>query len=187
MKKCDICGGKIGFMNTFHCQDGAICKNCYRIVSNHYANTITGMTLVELKKAYVKNAQPLDMGEDGFQTTRKIGTFLLLDENRHKFCILNNQKVTGQHARPEIIPYEAVRSFRLNAEPGFSVQQLSAMVADKNCEQVVKKLTVEVYLKTGKVQEITIIPTPVRASSFACRKGFKIAEEILDCLADIKI
>ena len=185
MKTCDICGAKMGFLKKFRCQDGVICKSCYKIVSNNYANTITKMTLADLKRVYIKNAQPLDMGEGGFQTTRKIGAYLLLDENNHKFCILNNQKLTGQNTRPEIFPYETLKSFQLISEPKFSPEQLSSFAADKGSPAVIQRLSVRLSLKGTGVREITVIPSPVRASSFAFRQGYKVAEEILNCLSHI--
>lgn len=176
-KTCDICGGKTGFMNAFRCQDGVICKNCYKIVSGNYAATITKMTLTELKKRYIQNAQPLDLGEDGFQSTRKIGSFLLLDEKNNKLCILNNQKLTRQNTRPEIIPYAAVDNCQLVSEPKLSGQQLSALAKDKSSTVVIHRLAVRLNLKDTGAREITIIPTSVRVSSFAFRQGYKVAED----------
>ena len=184
-KTCDICGGKTGFLNTFRCQDGAICKNCYKIVSGNFANTITRMTLMDLKRLYIKNAQPLDMGEGGFKTTLKIGSFLLLDEKNRKFCILNNQKMTGKNTRPEIFPCEVLKSAGISASPTFTEEQLSSLAEKKDSETVIKKLSVRLELKGAGVREITVIPTPVRTSSFAFRQGYKMAQEILKCLRSI--
>ena len=55
-KTCGICGGRIGFGNRFRCQDGAVCKRCYRIVSGNYATTIVKTPLSELKKRYLRFA-----------------------------------------------------------------------------------------------------------------------------------
>ena len=46
-RMCDLCGKKTGW-RAFHCQDGVICKDCYKIVSNHYTTTVTGKTLAVL-------------------------------------------------------------------------------------------------------------------------------------------
>lgn len=185
MKTCEICGGKIGLFQTFRCRDGVICKKCYKIVSGNYATTITKMTLDELKKSYIKNAQPLDMGEGGFQTTRKIGGSLLLDEKNRKFCILSNQTLTGQSARPAVFPYAALQSVQLVSEPKFSAEQLSALAAEKSGKAVVQRLAVRICLEGAGTREITILPSPVRAASFAFRQGYKVAEEIRDCLTRI--
>lgn len=54
-KTCDICGQKIG-LKAFHCQDGVLCKDCYKLVSNNLTSTITAKTLLELKSIYIQNA-----------------------------------------------------------------------------------------------------------------------------------
>lgn len=183
--KCDLCGGKTGLFRTFHCLDGLVCKNCYRIVSGNYASTIANLTLLELKRRYIKNAQPLDMGEGGFQATRKIGAFLLLDETNSKFCILNNQKMTGQNTRPEIFPCQELKKVEISASPAFSEEQLASLTGEKNSSVVIRKLSVRLELKSAGVREIVIIPTPVRTSTFAFRQGYKVAAEILACLRGI--
>lgn len=185
VKTCDICGGKTGVFQAFRCQDGVVCKKCYQIASGNYATTISKMTLNEVKKNYIKNAQPLDLGEGGFQTTRKVGGLLLLDEKNHKFCILGNQKLTGQNTRPAIFPNTALLSFQLVSEPELSPEQLSALAAEKSGKEVIQRLAVRLCLNGVGMREITIVPSPVRTSSFAFRQGYRIAEEILDCLSGI--
>ena len=177
-KTCDICGGNIGMLHAFRCQDGTICKNCYRIVSGNYASTIAGRTLLELKQLYIRNAPPLELGDEGFQATQRVGSFLLLDSKSRKFCILNNRKLTHENTRPEIFPYEALKSFALVTQP-----PLPALTRKE--DTVVQKLGVRLDLEGFGEREIVIIPTPVRASSFAFREGRRIAEKILDCLSGI--
>lgn len=184
-KTCDICGAKLGLFGSFHCQDGVVCKNCYRIVSGNYAATITKMTLAELKRLYIQNAQPLDMGEGGFQITRKVGSFLLLDEKNRKFCLLNNQKLTGRNTRPEIFPYGALERVQLTCDPRTSPEKLSALAADKSGEEVIRKLAVRLSLRNAGTRDIVIVPTPVRTSSFAFRQSLRVARELLDCLNGI--
>ena len=184
-KTCDICGAKLGLLGTFHCQDGVVCKNCYRIVSGNYSTTIAKMTLAELKRLYIRNAQPLDMGGGGFRITRRIGSFLLLDEENRKFCLLNNQKLTGRNTRPEIFPYGALEQARLVCDPRLPAEGLAAFHADKSGESVVKWMAVRLTLKDGGRRDIVIIPTPVRTSSFAFRQSCRVAQELLDCLSGI--
>lgn len=181
---CDICGGKIGF-KAFHCQDGAICKHCYQIVSNQFTTTITKSTLAELKKTYIKNAQPLDMGEGGFQITRKVGSFLLLDETHRKFCLPSNRAITGQYAKPEIFRYEDLNSYKLLSDPKLPPEQLAVLAVDKHNKAVVKKLVVRLRLTNIGVRDLVILPTPVRTSSFAFRRGYKAAEEVMASLDHI--
>lgn len=179
---CDICGGKIGFLNSFHCQDGTICKNCYRIVSNNYTSTITKSSLLELKKVYIKNAPPVDLGEDGFQPTKKIGTFLLLDEDRRKFCLLSNRNLTKEYTRPEVYRYEDLTSFQVVSEPSFTMEELDRLSKDKSGNTVVGKLAVRLRLKGAGIRDIMIIPTPVRASSFAFRQTYRALQEVTAAL-----
>lgn len=63
--RCDLCGGKTGFLNRFRCQDGAVCKRCYRIVSGNYKTTIASTPLSELKRRYVRFGELLDQYERG--------------------------------------------------------------------------------------------------------------------------
>lgn len=179
---CDICGGKIGFLNSFRCQDGTICKNCYRIVSNNYTSTITKSTLLELKKVYIKNAPPVDLGEDGFQPTKKIGTFLLLDEERRKFCLLSNRNLTKEYARPEIYRYDDLTSFRVVSEPSFTLEDLDGLSKVKSGNTVVGKLAVRLRLKGTGTRDIVVIPTPVRGSSFAFRQAYRALQEVMEVL-----
>lgn len=182
---CDICGGKTGFRNSFRCQDGVICKNCYRIVSNNFSSTIAGSTLLELKKTYIRNAQPLDMGTDGFQITKKLGSFLLLDERGRKFCLLSNRSLTKEYARPEIYRYEDLESFALASEPGYTAGELQALSQDRGERAVVRRLSVRLRFQDGAVREILTLPSPVRTSSFAFRKALQATEELLQALGQI--
>ncbi len=175
---CDICGGKTGLFNTFHCQDGTICKNCYKIVSGNYADTVAGRTLVELKRLYIRNAEPLDLGEAGFLATRRVSSYLLLDDRSRQLCIPNNRKLTRRNTRPEIFPYDALKGFALVSEPAYP-----SLPPDRDA--VVDRLAVRLELEGIGRREIVIIPTPVRTSGFAFRQGLKIANAIMDSLASI--
>lgn len=182
---CDICGGKTGFRNTFRCQDGVICKNCYRIVSNNYTSTITKSTLLDLKKIYIKNAPPVDMGAEGFRTTKKIGTFLLLDEENQKFCLLSNRNLTKEYTRPEVFRREELESCQLVSDPRLTAQELSALAQDKRSQTVVRKLVVRLRLRDRGSRDIVVIPSPVRSSSFAFRQAWKEAEKLLQALEEL--
>ena len=56
-KTCDLCGGVTGVFRKFRCQDGVICKECYRLVSGNYTDTVAGKTLEDLKRIYVQTVQ----------------------------------------------------------------------------------------------------------------------------------
>ena len=178
---CDICGNKTGFLNQFRCQDGILCKDCYKIVSNHYSSTIAGSSLAELKKIHARNSRPIELGEDGFCITKKIGTFLLLDQKNHKFCLLSNQQITGTYTRPEIFRFEQLERYELLSEPALTFGQLAALPASKNAKKtVIRKLAVQLHLTNGLSREILIIPSSMRVSSLAFRQGLKSAEEIMN-------
>ena len=182
MKTCDICGGKRGFFHSFRCQDGVICKNCYRIVSGNYATTITGKTIQELKKIYIQNAQPLDLGADGFETTRKIGSLLLIDEGRRKFCVLNHPKKNGSAARPQIYSRSDVTAVRLQLRPAFSQDELEKLMDDKSKEQTADSLSVQISLKDGQVCRIPLLTSPVRLSTYAFRQSYQLARQMVEAL-----
>lgn len=181
-KICDICGGPTGFRNTFRCQDGVICKNCYKIVSNQFTTTITKSTLAELKKTYIKNAAPLDMGEGGFWATKKIANYLMLDENNRKFCISSNRMVSGEYSKPEIFRYEDLGSYKMVSDPKLPQEQLAVLAVDKHNTMVIKKLVVRIRITNVGVRDLIIIPTPVRSNSFAFRRAYKTAEEVMSGL-----
>lgn len=190
MSSCDICGGKTGLFHTFRCRDGKLCKKCYQIASGNYASTISGLTLTEVKKRYIRNAQPLDMGEDGFQTTKKIGAFLLLDEKNQKFCVLSNSKLTGGNggaSSPKIFLYHNLLSIQLVSNPPFPPDSLTSLASAKDSATVIRRLAVRLSLRDAQTHDIVVIPTPVRTSSFAFRRGLKYAMEICDCLNSVLV
>lgn len=177
-KYCDICNGKIG-LKGFHCQDGTICKKCYRIVSNNFSEVITFRTLDELKCSFRTNSKPIDLGEGGFVTTRKIGTFLLIDEKNQKFCIPGNPTVSGKYSRPQIYSYDQLTGFRIVTVPEFSPEELFTMVENKRKQQVIRSIKVRVRIKDEGIQEVPILLTPVRSSTYAFRKSFEYANSVL--------
>ncbi len=56
-KTCDLCGGPIGVIRKFRCLDGVICKDCYRLVSGNYTDTVAGKSLEDLKRIYVQTVR----------------------------------------------------------------------------------------------------------------------------------
>lgn len=183
-KECDICGGRIG-LKGFHCQDGVVCKKCYAVVSNGFTETITKKTLAELKEAYRINTVPIDMGEGGFQTTRRVKTFLLIDERNRKFCIPGNPSVTKKYSRPEIYNYKELEGYKLTCEPELSPEELTYLKENKKAIKVIKKVRVRMRLRGKGIRDIMIISTPVRSSSFAFRQSYGIAMDIIKELDDI--
>lgn len=183
-KSCDICGGKIGW-KAFHCQDGRLCKKCYCVVSNHFTAIITHHTLQELRALYEKNTASIELGEDGFQTTRKIGTVLLLDEGRKKFCIPSNRSITKTYARPEVFSYDELCGYKLMTDPALPPEKLAGIAADRNSMAVVRKLWIRLRLANDNTKDLVIVPSPVRCSSYAFRKSYQIAMDVFREFDDI--
>ena len=176
---CDICGEKLGF-RKFHCQDGVVCKKCYAVVSNGFTETITKKTLAELKKTYEANAVPIDLGEDGFVVTRKIQSLLLIDEQNKKFCISGNPTVSKEYSRPEIYHYEDLMGYMLMCEPELTPEE------DKKTVKVIKKLKVRMKIKGVGIKDLVVLASPVRSSTYAFRKSYQVAMDILKELNAIK-
>lgn len=181
---CDICGNKIG-LKGFHCQDGVVCKKCYALVSNGFTETITKKTLAELRRIYQTNSAPIEMGEGGFITSRRVKTFLLIDEMNKKFCIPGNPTVTKEYSRPEIYRYEELQGYKLVCEPELSPEELANLKEDKKNVRIIKKLIVRLRIRGVGIRDIMIISSPVRSSSFAYRQSYQIAINILKELDDI--
>lgn len=175
---CDICGEKIGW-KAFHCQDGAICKRCYQIVSNHFTSTITQKKLAELKHTYRRNAAPLNLGEDGFLASRTVGAFLLLDEQRRKFCLPGNRSGNGQYARPEIYSFENLDGYMLVSDPELPAEQLAALPEARKERLVVRRLAIRLRIAGAGIRELVVLPSPVRSSSFAFRRSYRVARDIM--------
>ena len=182
---CDICGEKLGF-RKFHCQDGVVCKKCYAVVSNGFTETITKKTLAELKKTYKANAVPIDLGEDGFVVTRKIQSLLLIDEQNKKFCISGNPTVSKEYSRPEIYHYEDLMGYMLICEPELTPEELVHLKEDKKTVKVIKKLKVRMKIKGVGIKDLVVLASPVRSSTYAFRKSYQVAMDILKELNAIK-
>ena len=182
---CDFCGEKLGF-RKFLRQDGVVCKKCYAVVSNGFTETITKKTLAELKKTYEANAVPLDLGEDGFVVTRKIQSLLLIDEQNKKFCISGNPTVSKEYSRPEIYHYEDLMGYMLMCEPELTPEELVHLKEDKKTVKVIKKLKVRMKIKGVGIKDLVVLASPVRSSTYAFRKSYQVAMDILKELNAIK-
>lgn len=175
---CDICGKSTG-LRAFRCTDGKVCGDCYRIVSNHFTSTITGSALAELKERYAKNTIPLDLGEHGFHISYKIGTFLLLDEQNQKFCILSNRAVTGVYSRPEIFSCDALEEYEFLCEPEATLEEFLMLTAKRRSKTVIKNLWIRLKIRGSKDRDLVLLPGSAKASGPACRQAGKYAKEIV--------
>ncbi|MGL4790066.1 MAG: hypothetical protein ACRCW1_01550 [Anaerotignaceae bacterium] len=177
-KTCDLCKKETGW-RSFRCVDGVLCKDCYSLVSNQFTSTITSCTLEELKKRYEKNVASIPLGSDGFSVTKKIGQYLLIDEQRKKFCIPSNKYITKRVLRPEIYQYSQLEGYQLLSEPNFPAEQLATLAGKQQECVVINRLLIKLRLKDVGIKEIIIIPSPVRTTSFAFRRSYKFAKEIM--------
>lgn len=178
---CELCGKTIGF-KAFRCTDGKICKNCYEIVSNHFTDTITKATLTELKERYEENSRPLDLGEDGFQISYKVGTFLLLDEKNKKFCVLSNRAVTGNYARPEIFSYEALEGYEFIVSPGMTMEECLGLTSPRFQKQMIKDMRIRLKIRGTDGKDLVLLPGTVKVGGPAYRQACKYAREIRQCI-----
>lgn len=125
------------------------------------------------------------MGQDGFLTTRKVGTFLLLDEEHWKFYLPSNRGITGQYSQPEVFSYEALQGYKLVSAPQISPEQLATLSKEKKQSVVVRSLTIQLRISGVGVKEIVVILTPVRTSSFAFRRAYRTAQELMNALESL--
>ncbi|MDY2627546.1 MAG: hypothetical protein SOW08_04405 [Lachnospiraceae bacterium] len=138
-----------------------------------------------MKAAYEQNSQPIDLGEDGFQTTRRIGSFLLMDDRNKKFCILSNQGLTGKYANPEIFRFSNLDRYEVVSDPVFLKGQMAELMAEKAGVKVIRKLLIRLYLVNGETRDIIILPSPVKTSGMAYRQACKMYERISHELQNI--
>lgn len=183
-KYCDICETKIKFKG-FRCKDGIVCKKCYGIVSNHYTDIIAKKTISELKGIYSVNTQPIEIGQDGFETTQKVGTFFLMDNNSKKFCILGNPTVNKKYNRPEVYGFGELEGYRLSSDPELSPEELVELKEDKKNGRIIKNLKIQIRIKEKDIKDVFIISTPVRSSSYAFRKSYSLAMDMMRKLDEI--
>lgn len=183
-KTCDICGNQTGF-RSFRCTDGVICKHCYKVVSGNFTVTIVRQTLSELRRRYAENAAPLDLGADGFLTTKKIGTFLLLDEQRRKLCLPGSRGADGQRTRPSVYSYGQLQGYMLVCEPGLPLEQLATLSEQKKESTTIHYLAVRLRIAQVGTRDLVIIPSPVRSTSFAFRRGYRAANDMMRALEEV--
>lgn len=183
-KYCDICEKSIKFKG-FRCKDGIVCKKCYEIVSNHYTDTITGKTTSELKKIYNVNAAPIEIGQDGFEITQKTGTFFLMDDNNKKFCILGNPTVNKKYNRPEVYGFGELEGYRLSSDPELPPEELAGLKENKKNGQIIRSLKIQLRIKEKGIKDVFIVSTPVRSSSYAFRKSYNLAMDMMCKLDEI--
>ena len=175
MKTCDVCQKPLGVFNKFRYADGYICKECYKIASNHFAETIVKKNLSEIKELCERYEATQT---DEFQITGKIGNFLLIDEIHQKICLPNNRMVKKEAALPEFYAIEDIEQCRIEVDPKQSIEALEHK-AERREDGTVNYLKVKLWI-TGnkKLAEISLISNPVRIKSYAFRQSLQFARKI---------
>lgn len=176
MQTCDICHGKLGFMNKFRYADGCICKQCYKKASRQFTETITGKSYTEIQ-ALCREAREIT---EGFEVTGRIGNYLLVDEKNRKICVLNNRMTKRQISDPDFYDIDDIKACEIFCEPKISPEEMEKKLLQKE-EGTVKALKVKLFFKDeGKPAEISFFEGAVRMKSFAFKQSFGFAKRITE-------
>lgn len=178
MKTCDVCGKRLGFVK-FRYRDGLICKGCYETASRSCTETVRGLVLPEIKARCCGSGEQ-EVFED-FEITGRIGNFILMDDRRHKICIVNNRIQAKSYKKPEIVSLDQIRYCQIRCGSALSWEELSR--GEKTGEGCVTSLGLELVLDTGESPLcIWILSSPVRIQSFAFRKSMDFMQLIVGYL-----
>ena len=176
---CDICGTKLGF-KKFKYDGGFICKDCYEKASRQYTQTIRHMTLEEIRP--LCEVSEKKSGPD-FETSRRVGNYLLFDDNHHRICVPNNRAVVRDYREPEFYLYKDIRGAEFDAGPGLTsvkADQAEASILEK---QKIPYLNISIIGASGRVNgKVPVIGSPVRTKSFAYSQAFKFAQRAATAL-----
>lgn len=179
MKTCDICAAKLG-LRKFAYKSGYVCNDCYKFASHNYTETIRQKSHEEIK-LLCKYKSFDDKQASSFETSRKIGNYLLLDDKRGKICVLNN-RLQNPDGKPEFFSIEDISTIDFYSNPPYDINQLQNFVTEKN-ENVINQLSVIIHFGSNR-REITFLKNPVRTNSFAFKRIFSFAHETYYVLSD---
>lgn len=176
MQTCDICHGKLGFMNKFRYAEGCICKQCYKKASRQFTETITDKSYAQIRALCSGESK---ITED-FEVTGRIGNYLLVDERNRMICVLNNRMVKQQVSAPDFYHVEDIRTCEILCEPQISPEEIEKKLLQKE-EGMIKALRVKISFKDARVPaEISFFEGAVRMKSFAFRQSFGFARRIME-------
>ncbi len=176
MKKCDICHTPLDFFK-FRFAEGVICKDCYKIASNNFTGIIYCKSFSEIAElCNVKEDNSLRNGE--FEITSRIGNYILFDDKNRKFCLTNNRMVVKEAQKPEIFSYADVIKCEFFSNPSMPITVFCK--AYKNSGEIIKSISIYIYLGSQEVKEIKVIASPVRIKSFAFKRSFTFVNGIMD-------
>ena len=82
--------------------------------------------------------------------------------------------------------YEDLMGYMLICEPELTPEELVHLKEDKKTVKVIKKLKVRMKIKGVGIKDLVVLASPVRSSTYAFRKSYQVAMDILKELNAIK-
>ena len=76
--------------------------------------------------------------------------------------------------------------YMLMCEPELTPEELVHLKEDKKTVKVIKKLKVRMEIKGVGIKDLVVLASPVRSSTYAFRKSYQVAMDILKELNAIK-
>ena len=173
----------------FRYAEGLICKSCYETVTANCATTVRQMSREELMAAYEARRAALEDAPE-FRVTRRVGDFLLIDEERRLICLPNNRRQVGgsvsRAGAPEFIPWKGIRTVSLVTDPKLSVEALKKFASEKG-DTVLRRMEISIAARDRREPyTIPFFTTPVRAKSFAFRQSLGMALRSLELLQQVE-
>ncbi|TDW25517.1 hypothetical protein EDD63_10444 [Breznakia blatticola] len=180
---CEFCREQLKF-RKFRFKDGYACKKCYAILTNQFKTTIRNRSKTELYSIYASNKnQSYDPFKE-FNVTKKIGNYILIDEDKQRFCVPNNINVVKSSEKPELYDINHCHSFSIETKPKSNLFELEKQMKEKS-SKIINEIAV-IFEFENQLRKIIILNNSVRISSFAFKKTFDFAKKIKKELDDLK-
>lgn len=176
MKSCSICDTSLGF-TKFKFEEGYLCKDCYEKASRHFTQTIRHKSLGEIE-VLCSGERTVSLDEE-FEVNRRVANYILFDDAHKKICIPHNRAVARDFKQPEIYDYHEIAAVSFLTQPQLTKDELLE-IEKKQTKMVMGYLAVKIDFK-GKKKPCTInlFTTPVRTTSYAYKRAFTFAKNIL--------
>lgn len=194
---CSICNKEIGSLQIAN--GGWICYDCFKKCGFNATVHIRNMTVEEIKakmSANITNTEELSM----FNTTKKIGTFLEIDDNQKKWLIPDG--FMGKKKNPQIYKYSDIVDFEL-LEDGETITKgglgraivggvlfggvgavVGGVTGGKKSKSVCTSLKIKITASSiyNPVVYINFLTTPTKKNSFTYKTMYNSAQECLSVL-----
>lgn len=180
MQKCDVCGTPLGIMNKFRCENGCICKACYKKASLNFTETIKHKDISDIKERCNKKA----INIENFEITGRIGNYIMFDEKHKKLCITNNRITQQKVEEPEIYNVKDIIKCTIDSNPKYTIKQLQEMMEKKE-NRIIDNLQIIIYFKNKSEKEIKLLHNPISIDSYAFRKIYTFAIRIQDKIQEL--